>query len=1421
MKINKITFNGVDQTSRQTGKPSEGLLKITESYLIGETTRGESKSHEIKLNVEDIIELVFDDGTTWFSNTNTLGDVFPEATRSLSRSGETRFEIPGYITAETTERGVIKNVALKALNILTRKKLKFDIKNLAAKLEEKQLDGKIGLFSLAPDFKLRDLSQVAGDKPFCLLIHGTASSISGSFGEAKGTATMKFLVKNYGDRILAFQHRTLTENPLQNARDLVKALPGNCILHLITTSRGGLVGEVLSRFCNPDENMSGFTNAELSILQKGYPYEYYASLRTLIKEIKEELSGKNIVIEKFIRIACPAGGTTLASKRLDILFNITFNLMGLGTGLPANPVFLAFRNLIGAVIDMKNKVDVLPGLEAQNPASPFIRVINGAADPDDPSGTVHIDNSLVVIAGNSKPGLKISALWIIASKLFFLRKNDLVVDTVSMSLGTRRSGRVQQFFYEETDIDHFKYFENKTTNNAILQALESNWGDKLPDFSETYIRLPEHRGDVDLNYEEIENPLLELDEHTNAPVHKSPIRISISQGDLFYASYPVMAGHFEEDGILYAEKQIDKNLDGALSQRHQLRLYPGTIGSSEVFLTNKPGFKGAIIIGLGKSGNLTASELTNTVEHGIVNYLLRLRNNKLSKQAPAGKNKTIGLSSLIVGCGYAGLSIENSIKAIIQGVYNANNDVRNLKLANTYVIEHIEFIELYEDKAISGLFSVNSIARDETSPYKIEIDEKGIKSLLGCKKRIPYDATEGWWNRISVTREEKDNKVKDNLNFRASTNSSREELQVLLTTPALMEGIIKEISTDNRWKDGHAKAIFELLIPNDFKDQLKRHGNIIWVVDPYTATYPWELLQDGIKDTRPICVSAGMVRQLATSDYRKIIKTVPKNNALIIADPKLYGFIGQLEGALKEGKMVSKKLEENGMLTTTSFQGNHSEIIEKLFRDGYKIIHLSGHGVFHEDPSKGSGMVIGKNLYLSTREINQMSTVPELVFVNCCHLGKTKGIAEELYQQRYKLAANIGTQLINNGVRCVIAAGWAVDDVAAVEFANVFYDRMFDGYTFGEAIKEARRIVYEKFGDVTNTWGAYQCYGDPFYKFENDLLTRKSHEKTYLCDLQAEVDLVNLLHEIDITELSPAEYLEKLGKISASVNNADIRTPKITETEALIYLELGDYDQACKKFGELLELEEATFSFSVKEKSCNAWAKKLMADFKRAPQNPQNRSKSLEDISKVIEDLEILIKWSPTSERYSLLGSTFKRRAFISEKEGKKEAYMNAAISYHKGYAKSKDWYPLTNWLILESILVRSGSGKWGPELKDEKDATGYKAPSNALKLLEKLKTAPSRSIKKMSYWDLVESLNIHLCIYILQFSGSGYQKEMDAILNEIKVLWEKAGSKGKRYAEIEHLDFIIDALSMVDNEDTVNLRRNLEKLRDEMGKMI
>ena len=184
--------------------------------------------------------------------------------------------------------------------------------------------------------------------------------------------------------------------------------------------------------------------------------------------------------------------------------------------------------------------------------------------------------------------------------------------------------------------------------------------------------------------------------------------------------------------------------------------------------------------------------------------------------------------------------------------------------------------------------------------------------------------------------------------------------------------------------------------------------------------------------------------------------------------------------------------------------------------------------------------MIGKGIFLTTKEINQMSQVPEFVFVNCCFLGRVDGAAESLSQQHYKLAANLGVQLIEMGVKAVIAAGWAVDDNSALLFSETFYKEMFAGESFGDAVQKGRNECFEKYPN-NNTWGAYQCYGDQFYKFTVHINT-KTKTYSYILAMEAEVDLNNLYNKVTDGRHDSEALAEELKDISKGKINADYKT---------------------------------------------------------------------------------------------------------------------------------------------------------------------------------------------------------------------------------------------------------------------------------------
>ena len=1774
MSIKKIIIKG----SKQAVVPlesSDNVFQLKEVYLLESNSRGNTKSHPVTLNDGDVVELLFEDNTTWLCNADTLEDIFAEAVE-VKRSANDVFIIPSHISNEQEERGIIGDVLLKAINVFTKNKIAVEIKDLAADLEKKQLDNKSGLYLVDKNFQLQPSNDLAAGKEYILFLHGTNSSTEGSFGELLHTDVWKFLLLNFENRLLAFQHETLTKSPIQNVLELLEKLPQYALLQLISHSRGGLVGDVLARFCNSNESSRGFDSNEMNYLKKE---NRTVDLKN-IEAIKKLLVDKKITISKFIRVACPASGTTLASGRMDNFFNMSFNLLGLATGQLTNPLYISFKTLASAVINSKNDVDTLPGLEAMNPDSPFIKVLNS------PGTNVVLDNPLTIISGNCQTKLNFKALLIIAAKLFFTKNNDLVVNTAAMYRGSQRQGQVQYFFDETNSVDHFHYFKNSATQAALLQALKTVGDTPIPGFQlllkgaagldrnailkldggqvfsntvtgtrpivvllpgimgsnlsaddklvwihylrfvagelkkldiqspgitapsliktsyakivkhlqqkydvvtfafdwrmqlnqsallfknkieelllykqpikvighsmggvlvrdfmvtqrATWIKLNESPGfkliflgaplggsfripyvlfgndpiidkiskldifhnkkellaifskfpgllsllphtkdtgndfgllptwhtmldahgqsgwplplntdlkifgtyrnhildtikdadfdnavyiagkdkatpcayridttdkgkqltflstgegdqsvtwesgipkimlinnavyyvnvshgalanepglfngideilatgstaqfskirpavrgveklfktpvidDHDISPEAVENVLLGLTSMETATTPETRLQITVCNGDLRYATYPLLSGHFLNDGITSAEAQIDKQLDYALSDRHQLNIYPGDVGTSEVFISMNENFKGAVIVGLGALNSFTAFELTQTVEQGVSKYLLDIDKYMTCAE---GSDGAIGIAALLVGSGYGGLSIENSVRAIIQGVQNANIKIKKLHDDAGPVVQHLQFVELYEDAALGCFYSLRKIAKEEDRVLNIEISKK-ILNLPGSRKRIPARGAEAWWNRIMV-------KQKDGLAyspertcfvFSATTGAARDLERDLYLSPDLIKEMLDEISTNNAWTPEIAKIIFELLVPNDFKEQLKRRSNACWVLDNFTAAYPWELLQDSMTDVKPLCISAGMIRQLSMKDTAFRINTVTANTVLVVGDPFLDGFIPQLQGAYKEAEEVAKKLGNNNLKTTLSLNENAAAVIKKLFSRDYKIIHLAGHGVFNNAEPSRSGMVIGKNVFLTTAEIAQMSAVPEFVFVNCCYLGKTDAAAEAIYRSSYQLAASIGVQLIKNGVRAVIVAGWAVNDESALHFADCFYNAMLAGDNFGDAVKKARRYCYSK-NNRNNTWGAYQCYGDPFYKFDMRQAATKTADD-YVIAEEAEIDLDNLYSKMSMGAPTDNEIEDQLKFISGQVNKAGIRNAAITEKEAFIFAQLLYYNEALEKFYELMKMEKATFYVSTLENFCNTKAKKTVQEFKKGI---LKTSKALLQMNDHIKELNNLLYISPTAERYNLLGSTYKRRAFVSSAwPQKKKALADAAFNYqiagNMAGLESK-LYALINWFTMEGILVMLGDRKWGQKIGA--GSLQYSMPSlnEMLRILsENKKQIIAGKTAVYSYEAQVAIINILLCENLLQYQKST-QKDFDELLMAYRKIWATTGSKAKKWGEIEKLEIIIDSLSYSDNAKLVKLNRMLTVVKDSLEKML
>ncbi len=880
------------------------------------------------------------------------------------------------------------------------------------------------------------------------------------------------------------------------------------------------------------------------------------------------------------------------------------------------------------------------------------------------------------------------------------------------------------------------------------------------------------------------------------------VRVHVTHGDLWFAENPVLLGHYDGDGIVSAEAYVDICLEGQLSDRNQLGIYPGEIGASQFFrpkISKK--FKGALIIGLGEFGKLSPGKLVKSVTMAIKS--LSLNSHTVSR------NGSNGISCLMVGTQYGSFSLRQSIQAILIGIQQANEVLSGKGEKGIHPIEAVEFIEIYEDKAIRAVHTLKSILEEEWQGAVFSLSSECLKRAPGRRKRALNVLENDWWQRLKIQKTN-DGQVR----FTFLTDRARAEITDVRTQDKIVNSLILRSSKHSRWDQRIARLMFELLIPNELKEIGGERKNTILLLDKETAQMPWELIQDTTGgDHDPVAVRAGFVRQLETSSFRKNVSHSPNNTVLIVGDPKSE--LPELLSARAEADEVASVFEssEDDYHVECSIQESSLDLLKRVFERPYQIMHFAGHGILDRtDSAIPSGLAIGDGMSLSAAELAQLRIVPELVFVNCCHLGSLRKRTDEMLQTN-EFAANVGISLIEMGVKAVVVAGWAVEDAAASEFASVFYRAMLVGESFGDAVLKARRSIYESFPD-SNTWGAYQVYGDPFYMLRSQTQQQVRGRQSYVDPVEPIIDLHNIrISSKDGSASRRSTMTERLKKVIDQVQevNGDwLKDAKFIENVAFAYLGLGDYERAIEYFDKLAESENAEFSVSLVEKMANAKIRHGISLFLKGQKGGKERGREL--ITQATKKLELLLQMGKTSERFSLLGGAYKRFAFLeATKEGRLSCLSHASSNYLEAFKlkiklDQNPVYPHLNYLGLEAIksLLTGHPGISKSDMRSMK--------STLKKVEEEYRREPS-------FWNAISATDAKLVQLLCSVD------ERDPLVAEISDGYVQArkdiGSPSKWGSVIDHVRFYKLLLSPVRGEGGSRIQKSKWKALDNIERSL
>ena len=763
------------------------------------------------------------------------------------------------------------------------------------------------------------------------------------------------------------------------------------------------------------------------------------------------------------------------------------------------------------------------------------------------------------------------------------------------------------------------------------------------------------------------------------------LHVTILNADLSFVHEPLVIGHYRSTALTGTERVVDRLVGEAMSRSLAAGLYPEAPGTQHIFgnvrqdPTNvlamaRP--QAAIVAGLGEEGKLTAGELVATVRQAVLAYAQRLA------EQPGASPSQFDIAATLLGSGGANITPGSSAQHVATGVRQA---MARLATSGWPQVARLVLVEFYLDRATEAWRALQVLST--STPNLLRLDGP-VRIGAGAMRRTldaNYRGTAWDWITVLASR---DAEGTESIVYNLDTRRARTEVRALTTQAGLVRELVAQGSNDANRDPQIGRTLWKLLVPVEMEPFLGGTTEMLIELDRSTAAIPWELLDapqaaGAGADPRPWSIRSKLVRKLRTAVFRPQPRdATSEDSVLVIGEPLVDDpAYGPLPGARAEAEAVAERLAAPGegvargaIQTFTSASDDATTIVGALLERPYRVVHIAGHGMpavpasaaTADRPASSGGVVLSGGHVLGPAEVAAMRVVPELVFLNCCHLAARDARSALAPFDRTAFAANIAEALIGVGVRCVVAAGWAVEDRPAEVFATTFYDALLDGARFLDAAAIAREKAWLAAPDA-NTWAAYQCYGDPAWRWEQGKGRaepgRAAPASTFRAAASPGAEFGTVASPVALT--LALETISTGLRFSNDTTGSEARRQSerdrirwledtfgtlwgamgaVAEAFAVACADAGDLDGAIAWGARAVEAADGSASFRA--------AEQLGRNLARRGAQAGSHDAALADIDAGIARLERLVALQATAEREAALGGAHKRLVLVEERFG-------------------------------------------------------------------------------------------------------------------------------------------------------------------------